>query len=86
MFINCPNCGALVATNLATDLPPEEEIRRLRMPVLLLAWPQDDSHPLEVAQHLLEVLPDARLEVARTPAEVAAWPQVVADFVRAHRD
>lgn len=23
MFINCPNCGALVATNLATDLPPE---------------------------------------------------------------
>ena len=70
----------------ATDLPPEEEIRRLRMPVLLLAWPQDDSHPLEVAQHLLEVLPDARLEVARTPAEVAAWPQVVADFVRAQRD
>lgn len=23
MFINCPNCNALVATDLATDLPPE---------------------------------------------------------------
>ena len=23
MFINCPNCSALVATDLATDLPPE---------------------------------------------------------------
>ena len=37
----------------ATDLPPEEQIGRLRMPVLLLAWPQDASHPLEVAEHLL---------------------------------
>ena len=67
----------------ATDLPPREEVARLGMPVLLLAWPLDASHPLEVAEELLELLPDVRLEVARTPAEVASWPRVVGDFVRA---
>lgn len=67
----------------ATDLPPEEQIGRLRMPVLLLAWPQDASHPLEVAEHLLELLPDARLEVARSPAEVEKWPRAVAAFIGA---
>ena len=65
----------------ATDLPPEEQIGRLRMPVLLLAWPQDASHPLEVAEHLLELLPDARLEVARSPTEVEAWPRAVSAFI-----
>ncbi|MBB1012506.1 alpha/beta hydrolase, partial [Dietzia kunjamensis] len=67
----------------ATDLPPEERIARLGMPVLLLAWPQDASHPLEVAEHLLELLPNARLEVARSPAEVEEWPRAVSDFIGA---
>ena len=66
----------------ATDLPPREAIARLSMPVLLLAWPQDASHPLEVARELAELLPDARLEVARSPGEVAQWPSVVADFIK----
>jgi len=65
-----------------TDLPPREEIGRLRMPVLLLAWPEDASHPLAVAQHLRGLLPDARLAVARSPADVAAWPGIVGRFVR----
>lgn len=55
----------------ATDLPPESEIAHLEMPVLVLAWPEDASHPLEVAEHLTRLLPDARLEIAHTPAEVA---------------
>lgn len=67
-----------------TDLPTREEVARLDLPVLLLAWPQDASHPLEVAEELATLLPDARLEVAHSPAEVAAWPQVVGDFVRSH--
>ncbi len=68
----------------ATDLPPREDVARLDLPVLLLAWPQDASHPLEVAQELAALIPGARLEVARTPAEVAAWPQVAGDFIRSH--
>ena len=65
----------------STDLPSRGQVARLAMPVLLLAWPGDPAHPLEVTQELAELLPDIRLEIARTPADVAAWPQVVADFV-----
>jgi 3-oxoadipate enol-lactonase len=65
-----------------TDLPTREEVAGVSVPVLLLAWPDDASHPLAVAEHLLDLLPDARLEVARTPAEVAGWPRVVGGFVR----
>lgn len=70
----------------ATDLPPREEVARIAVPVQLLAWPDDASHPLEVAEHLAELLPDARLGVARSPADVAAWPQIVGDFVRGRAD
>lgn len=65
----------------STDLPPREEVSRLAMPVLLLAWPDDASHPLEVAEELAGLLPDARLEVARSPADVAGWPGPVGDFI-----
>ena len=69
-----------------SDLPAREDVGRLCVPVLLLAWPEDASHPLEVAQDLAGLIPGARLEVARTPAEAAAWPQVVGDFVRSQGD
>lgn len=65
----------------ASDLPSRDEVARLTMPVLLLAWPDDASHPLEVAAELAGLLPDARLEVARSPAEVEAWPRAVSDFI-----
>ncbi|PTM89409.1 alpha/beta hydrolase family protein [Dietzia psychralcaliphila] len=67
-----------------TDFPSRDEVARVSAPALLLAWPDDASHPLAVAEELLDLLPEARLEVARTPAEVAAWPRQVGDFVRGY--
>lgn len=64
-----------------SDLPSRAEVTGVGVPVLLLAWPDDASHPLAVAEELLGLLPDVRLEVARTPAEVAAWPRIVGEFV-----
>lgn len=68
----------------ATDLPSPENVAALTHPILVPAWPLDPSHPLEVGEELVELLPHARLEVAHSPADVAAWPQVIADFVRTH--
>lgn len=65
----------------ASDLPSRDEVARLTMPVLLPAWPDDASHPLEVAAELAGLLPDARLEVARSPVEVEAWPRAVSAFI-----
>jgi 3-oxoadipate enol-lactonase len=69
----------------ASDLPPRAELAALGMPVLLLPWAGDPGHPVATAEQLLEqlleLLPDARLELASTAADVRAWPARVADFL-----
>ena len=67
-----------------TDLPPPEAVAGIDAPTLLLAWTDDPSHPLSTATRLHELLPDSRLVVARSPAEVLAWPALFADQVAAH--
>ncbi len=68
-----------------TDLPAPEDLTGLGVPTLVLAWTGDPSHPLSTAEALLEVLPDARLEVASTPHQVAQWPARLHDEVARHR-
>lgn len=64
-----------------TDLPDAGSIRALTMPTLVLAWVDDPAHPLSTAQRLHALMPASRLVVARTPADVAQWPDLVADHV-----
>lgn len=45
------------------DLDVDAELRRLRVPVLIVHGDADRAVPLEVSRHALRVLPDARLEV-----------------------
>jgi 3-oxoadipate enol-lactonase len=67
-----------------SDLPPLAEIAQIAVPVTVLAWIDDPSHPLSTAQALVEVLPDASLTVAHTPADVQLWPMMLAaDVARA---
>lgn len=69
------------------DLPPREriaELGRTGIPVLMLGWGQDKGHPLEVMEELKTLLPQARTTVARTPEDVAAWPDVIGGFIREH--
>lgn len=68
MFINCPNCAALVATNLATDLPPE---RCPTCAFVLLAKPDTaaDDGPAATAAVPAFVAPP--LTSAPPPAAVA---------------
>lgn len=67
-----------------TDLPDPGQVRAITVPVTILAWIDDPAHPVSTAERLAELLPYARLEVARTPADVARWPQVLADDVARH--
>lgn len=69
------------------DLPPREriaELGRTGIPVLLLGWVEDKGHPLEVMEELATLLPSARTTVAHTPADVAAWPDLIGGFIRSH--
>lgn len=63
----------------AADLPDPSAVAAIQTPTTVLGWVDDPSHPLSTAQRLVELMPRARLQVATTPADVAAWPQVPAD-------
>jgi 3-oxoadipate enol-lactonase len=64
-----------------TDLPAEEALTALRMPVLILAWTGDRMHPVQVATRLQALLPNAELLIATTDEDVLEWPKRVAEFV-----
>jgi len=65
-----------------TDLPPAEALATLTHPTLILAWESDPVHPVSTAEYLVKTLPDARLHVSSTAADVRTWPARVAEFLR----
>ncbi|MFI7586766.1 alpha/beta fold hydrolase [Spongisporangium articulatum] len=65
-----------------SNLPDLQTLAGLQHPVLLLPWIDDPVHPLSTAEKLAATLPDARLHMATSAADVRAWPQLVADFLR----
>jgi 3-oxoadipate enol-lactonase len=65
----------------ASDLPDPEALRRIRQPVLVLAWAGDPGHPVSTAERLAALLPDARLEVAGSTADLRDWGAKAAAFL-----
>lgn len=61
-----------------SDLPSPDAIAGLTLPVTLLAWTADVSHPLSTARALHELLPGSSLTIASTPADLDDWPRVLA--------
>ncbi|MBE9538567.1 MAG: alpha/beta hydrolase [Proteobacteria bacterium] len=72
--------GAMRGAALS-DLPPLEELKKLTMPVLILAWPDDPTHPLSIAEKLHDTLPNSQLEVIESADDPYAWPQLVRGFI-----
>ena len=68
-----------------SDLPPIEHCARLRMPTLILAWRNDQAHPVSVATRLAEAMANAKLEVAEDDIDVRRWPESVKKFIRSVR-
>lgn len=47
----------------ASDLPLREQITQIRVPTLIAALPDDENHPLDIAQELNGLIPSSTLEV-----------------------
>lgn len=73
-------CAALRGA-IQSDLPSPEEIQRLEIPTLILAWKSDAQHPLESAQILHDLLPRAQLCVAESWAEIEEFPARISHFL-----
>ncbi len=70
----------------ASDLPTPEALAGVETPTTILAWADDPAHPLSTAEALHAVLPHSELIIARTPADLAEWPGVLAADVARHQD
>jgi pimeloyl-ACP methyl ester carboxylesterase len=64
-----------------SDLPAPEALRRVALPVLILAWQGDPAHPVTTAERLAELIPHARLHVADSLERVQGWNQLTARFL-----
>jgi len=72
--------GAMRGASLS-DFPPREELAKLDIPTLILAWPDDDTHPLAVAEELHHTLPNTQLEVMAHASGPYRWPLLVREFI-----
>lgn len=73
--------GAMRGAALS-DFPSREALAQLQIPTLILAWPDDATHPLAVAQELDHILPCSQLEVAEGEGAPYAWPGRVREFIQ----
>jgi pimeloyl-ACP methyl ester carboxylesterase len=63
-----------------SDLPPIGDLAGIDVPTLILAWPDDRSHPLSVARQLESSMPRAELDIAEGQ-DLGRWKSLMADFV-----
>lgn len=67
-----------------SDLPAADQIAGIDVPVTILAWTEDPSHPVSTAEMLHELLPHSMLDIARTRADLQSWPGTLAADVARH--
>lgn len=72
---------AFLATSEWIPFPELSVLKSLRMPVSIVAWPDDDLHPLPLAQRMAEQFPDATLQQISSIVQVLSDP---ASAVRPH--
>jgi 3-oxoadipate enol-lactonase len=64
----------------ASNFPSRDAIRALAVPTLICAWEGDPQHPVSTSEELVELIPDARLVVAKRLADIRAWRGEIEQF------
>ncbi len=64
-----------------TDLPSKSQLQSIDVPTLILAWGDDPSHPLSVAEELHSLLQHTELIEANSYSDVKTWPTLIREFV-----
>lgn len=86
--INADDHKAIIAAlrgAALSDLPSVRKLKKLTMPVLILAWPDDKVHPVSTAEKLAQLLPNATLSVASHRNAPFQWGDQVREFLLALR-
>jgi 3-oxoadipate enol-lactonase len=64
-----------------SDLPPDDAVRALTAPALLLPWVGDAGHPMSTSERLLELLPNVQIHVAHHLRDVGTWTDRIDAFL-----
>ena len=59
------------------DLPDPERVATITAPTLILAWSGDPGHPVSTAERLVDLIPNATMQVASTLTELFSWTDAV---------
>jgi 3-oxoadipate enol-lactonase len=65
----------------SSDLPPENVVRSVAAPTLLLPWVGDAGHPMSTAEQLLQLLPNVQIHVAHHLRDVGTWTDRIDEFL-----
>jgi 3-oxoadipate enol-lactonase len=65
----------------ASDLPPENAVRTVTAPTMLLPWVSDPGHPMSTSERLLELLPNVQIHVAHHLRDVGTWTDRIDSFL-----
>jgi pimeloyl-ACP methyl ester carboxylesterase len=63
------------------DLPPREDLGKLEVPALILAWEGDRTHPVESAVAIHDRLPQSELVITVDMEDFLTWPERIKSFV-----
>ncbi len=63
------------------DLPDPERVATITAPTLILAWSGDPGHPVSTAERLVDLIPNATMQVASTLTELFSWTDAVEGFL-----
>ena len=66
--------AAILRGAAESDLPDPDELARLTMPTLILAWTGDASHPISTAERLHDLIDGSELQVAECSEDLDTWP------------
>ena len=66
-----------------SDLAAQDEVHNVIVPTLILAWSDDDGHPMSVAEELSGLMIQNVMHVAQDLGEMEKWPELVRDFLAA---
>jgi pimeloyl-ACP methyl ester carboxylesterase len=65
----------------ASDLPSRDQIAGIKLPTLIVASPDDENHPLEMAQQLNKLISGSELRVVSDYHEYLKLQEKVQEFL-----
>jgi pimeloyl-ACP methyl ester carboxylesterase len=65
----------------ASDLPPRADIAEIQVPTLIVATPDDENHPLDIARELNSLIKGSVLEIVSTYEEYLKFQKRVQEFI-----